>query len=990
MRAPAFRLIERVPRVASPIRGFETILYPVGDGSAITLLTRCDAELSAIRRRRKNCQRIAIRSNSIELYYFHLSLKPVSGSSSEAETRQKLIDRQLTQAGWSLDQRNLLEEYILRHLEPSNSDKFSAEFADYVLIDHDSKPIAIVEAKKTSRDSIAGKRQAADYADLIRAQHNFDPFIFLSNGQSIWFWDRQASAPYRVSGFFSPDDLERLAFLRQYRRGLNIIAPDSIIITRPYQFEAIKRVTEAINLGHRHFLLVMATGTGKTRTMIALVDLLLRSRWVQRILFLADRRELVRQALSAFKEHVPNETRGRVEGKVINEKARIHVTTYPSMMQVYWQLSPGYYDLIIADESHRSIYNRYKVIFDYFAAMQLGLTATPTDYIDHNTFELFKCPDGLPTFYYPYETAVREGYLTNYRVLEALTGFQLQGIKSGQLPAQIQQQLIEKGIDLGEIDFEGTDLERKVTNTGTNDAIVSEFLAKSRKDAGGTLPAKTIIFAMSHRHALEIMESFRRVRPDLQRRGFAEVIDSHMERADKLLDDFKNKEMPRVAISVDMLDTGIDVPSIQNLVFAKPVFSQVKFWQMIGRGTRLWKDPQTGKAKDGFLIIDHWNNFAYFNMKPEGEVINSTEPLPVRLFRERLTKLERQRTTTDLQASAAIDATIDQLRAMLAELPVDEINVRPYVAELTTLAKSETWRRMDLPRWDLVRHSIARLLRLQSDVNLQVMIFELRTEKLAVAYLDRHEEEMEKLRGGIVEALNSLPTTLPEVQANITELVWMTSAGFWDHLDYGRIMDLQYKFAPLMRFHQPQRRDLIRLTLPDEMISRNWIIYGPAGEGAFADSYREQVEAYVRHLSRQLPVLDKLRRAEALDDADLRSLSDALSGADLFITEATLRQVYERPDADLITFMRHILGVEALATRSQQISDMFDSFIQSRSLSATQINFLRTVRSAVLSGARLTVEDMQKPPFSRVGEVRNLFTDEVCKEILDLANNFAA
>ena len=302
-----------------------------------------------------------------------------------------------------------------------------------------------------------------------------------------------------------------------------------------------------------------------------------------------------------------------------------------------------------------------------------------------------------------------------------------------------------------------------------------------------------------------------------------------------------------------MLDTGIDVPSIQNLVFAKPVFSQVKFWQMIRRGTRLWTDPQTGLKKDGFLIIDHWNNFAYFNMKPEGEIINSTEPLPVRLFRERLTKFERQRTTTDPQALAAIDVTIGQLKGMLSALPQDEINVRPHLDELAKLAKSETWRQMDSAGRSL-RHTIARLLRLLGDINLQVMFFELSTEKLAVAYLDRREEEIEKNRKQIIDSLRLLQTGLPEIESQLTKLAWMKSEGFWQHLDYDRIMDLQSTFAPLMRFRQPKRRELIHLTLPDQVVSRRWIIYGPSGEGAFAESYREQVEAYVRNLAEQLPV----------------------------------------------------------------------------------------------------------------------------------------
>lgn len=912
---------------------------------------------------------------------------------TEKETRRLLIDQQLGRAGWSVKQRNTLEEYLLRDSIEStdNGGQGDSEFSDYALLGNNGKPLAIVEAKRSSRDALVGKRQAADYADRIRAVQNFDPFIFLSNGETIWFWDREVSAPYQISGFFTQDDLERLAYLRQYRTPLRGLAPDRSIVDRSYQNEAIKRITEAIEQGQRHFLLVMATGTGKTRTVIALVDLLMRARWVQRVLFLVDRRELARQAMGDFKEHIPQESRVRIEGKTINSKARIHVATYPSMMQVYRELSPGYYDLIIADESHRSIYNRYKVLLDHFAGKQLGMTATPTDYIDHNTFDLFKCPDGLPTFYYPYEQAVEEGHLTNYRVLEAQTAFQLQGIKAGQLPPELQRQLEEKGVDLSELNFEGSDLERRVTNTGTNDAIVHEFFTKCRKDESGTLPAKTIIFAMSHRHAVEILESFRRIRPDLQRRGLAEVIDSHMERADKTLDDFKHKDMPRVAISVDMLDTGVDIPAIQNLVFAKPVFSYVKFWQMIGRGTRLWEDKETGAKKDSFLIIDHWNNFAYFNMKPEGEAASTTEALPVRLFRARLAKLARLLVTHGRERVEVVANVINELQAMLALIPAENVNVRPHLAELAELRQAETWAGMDAGRSDHLNKTIAPLLRLIADVNLQVMIFELRTEQLAIAYFDKHEEEIEKLRGQIVNDLKLLPTSLREVQVHAEKLHWMMSAGFWEHLDYSRIMDLRDTFSPLMRYRQAQKREIIRLNLPDRIVSRRWVIYGPSGEGAFADSYREKVEAYVKRLAQELPALHKLQQGEELDEADLQALSDALNAPDLFITEDTLRQVYERPDADLLTFLRHILGLDTLQSRTKQITELFDNFISDHPhFTATQINFLRTVRTAVLSGARLSNEAMEQPPFSRVGEVQNLFTEEERAEIVMLANKFAA
>jgi type I restriction enzyme R subunit len=287
---------------------------------------------------------------------------------SEAETRQHLIDRQLAQAGWSPQRRNLLDEFLVAK-EDKETFCIGKEYVDYALINRDGKPLAIVEAKRSSRDALAGKRQASDYADRIREKHKFEPFIFLCNGETIYFWDRERYPLRKVSGFFTEEDLARLAFQHQYRASLNQYSPSKNIVDRLYQVEAIKRVTESLEQGQRKFLLVMATGTGKTRTVIALVDLLLRAKWIQRVLFLADRRELVRQALGDFKEHIPNETRARIEGNEVDSTARIHVATYPSMMKVFQQLSPGYYDLIIADESHRSIYNRYLALFQHFDAL---------------------------------------------------------------------------------------------------------------------------------------------------------------------------------------------------------------------------------------------------------------------------------------------------------------------------------------------------------------------------------------------------------------------------------------------------------------------------------------------------------------------------------------------------------------------------------------------------------------------------------------------
>lgn len=913
---------------------------------------------------------------------------------NEAQTRQQLIDNQLANHGWSVTKGNLLEEFHLNSSKASTAEisavtyRAGDEFIDYVMLGQNGKPIGLVEAKRTSRDAVAGKRQAADYADRIQARYGIDPFIFLTNGQEVWFWDRTGYPLRQVSGFFTPDDLARLHFQRNYRQPLHELGPTMTIVDRPYQVEAIKRVTEALTQSRRKFLLIMATGTGKTRTVIALIDLLMRAKWVQRVLFLADRRELVRQALGDFKEHMPNETRARVESGEIDDTARIHVATYPSMMQIYQTLSPGYYDLIVADESHRSIYNRYKALFGYFDTLQLGLTATPTDYVDHNTFQLFECPDGLPTFRYDYDMAIEEEYLAQYRVRDTQTNFQIEGIKAEQLPLEIQRQLTEQGIALEEIDFEGSELERRVTNSGTIDAIVQEMMEKCRKDASGSLPAKTIIFAMSHAHAVRIWEGFNRLYPDLQRRDLAEIIDSHMERAEQTLNDFKQRDMPRIAISVDMLDTGIDIPSLQTLVFAKPVFSLVKFWQMIGRGTRRWTDPETGQLKQDFLIIDFWNNFAYFKLNPQGEVASPTEPLPARLFRLRLEKLVLLH---GLGEQTGVIQTVAQLQTMLRQTPLDNINVRPHSEELVRLSDPKAWMQLDTTQQERLSQQIAPLVRFMPDVSLPIMAFEARTERLAIAHLLGDTAETQSLRTQLLEDLALLPTSLATVQAQAEKLAWVRTDAFWQHLTIGRIADLQATFAPLMRYRQRRRPEVLELNLSDEIARRHWILYGPSGEGAFADTYREQVEAAIQQLAREHPTLRKLQRGEELSAADSATLAAALNRPDLYISEGVLQQVYRLPNARLLDFVRHILGLSRLPSREAEIEAAFERFLADHPhFTATQIRFLRAIRSAVLRQSRLNAQDLQRPPFSHIGAVNKLFSDSQVTAILEFANRLAA
>ncbi len=917
---------------------------------------------------------------------------------SECQTRQGRIDLQLGRAGWAKGSRRLIEEFLVKAADvlcdPQDVYRTTKEFADYALLDRLGRPLAIVEAKRSSRDPLEGERQAADYADALRTEHGTDPFVFLANGDEIWFWHRNLYPPRKVSGFFTEEDLLRLAHLDKFGKPLIGEMPLERIIDRAYQIEAVKTIAEHIEAARRSFLMVLATGTGKTRVAVALVELLQRQERIQRVLFLADRRELVKQALGAFKEHLPGSPRSWIEGGTIDKDAQIHFATYPGMMSLYQRLSPGYYDLIIADESHRSIYEKksYGGVFDHFDSLLLGLTATPTDFLDHNTFQLFDCPDDSPTFYYGYDEAVRDKYLVPYRPVHvARTAFQIEGLKPGELPAEVSEQVREQGVDPDQFSFEGSELERKVTNTGTNDAIVQEFMDNAIKDAVGTLPAKTIIFAVSHKHALELYKSFNRRYPDLQRKGLSKVIDSQMERAERTLDDFKNKDFPRVALSVDMLDTGIDVPSIRNLVFAKPVFSKVKFWQMLGRGTRTWTDPINGRNKADFLVIDHWDNFDYFQVNKDGRAGAVSEPLPSRLFRLRLEKLQILIGRAD---TLSVEHTVRQLRGLVGTLPLENINVAPHAEEIRLFSNSdEPWRSLTDESATRLSHTIAPLLRFSMAGSYPELQFEIQTEQLALAHLRADAGEIDKLRERITEYLALLPINIPEVRPHLEALATARTDAFWGNLTCPRIMQMQETFAPLMRFRNRRPPGIfVRLSLPDQIRRRHWIICGSSGEGAFAETYRAQVEALVKGLAGDNPALQRLQRGEELTPDDIEAVAAALNGPDLFITEERLREAYHQPKAGLADFLRHILNVARLPSREESISRAFDEWVrQHPQLTATQLMFVRTLRKAVMQKAEITsIEALRKPPFSTIGDPERLFKRTELSELFELITTIAA
>jgi type I restriction enzyme R subunit len=906
---------------------------------------------------------------------------------SEAQTRQEIINKRLEAASWRVsDPTMVTAEHPILHQASSST---GVGYSDYVLFAQDGSPIAVVEAKKTSVDAEIGREQAKQYADGLQQMGHPRPFIFYTNGYDIYFWDDARYPPRKVYGFLTRDDLERLRFQNKERQPLSSALIDRSICDRPYQIEAIRRVLEAFTRGRRKALLIMATGTGKTRVTIALIDVLMRCNWVKRVLFLADRNELLKQARNVFKDHLPNATWTRITSKEPLPDKRVYLSTYPTMHGLYPTISPGFFDMVIADESHRSIYKRYKEILVHFDAYQLGLTATPVEYIDRNTFHLFETETGDPTFNYTLEEAVNNmpPYLVNFKVLSVQSRFQLEGIKAGQLPVQIQKKLIEEGKDIEEIDFEGTDLEKRVTNSGTNELMVREFMEQCIKDETGTRPGKSIIFAISHKHALRLEKHFDELYPEYKGR-LARVIDSHDPRAGTeggLLDQFKNPHDPlKVAISVDMLDTGVDIPEVVNLVFAKPVFSRAKFWQMIGRGTRLYANLfGHGKDKEYFLIIDHWKNFAYFQMNPPGKEPSVTLSVPERLFGTRLDKAVAALTVGNQQV---VESTIQAIQDDIAALPPGTVNVKEKAREVSMVAERTYWYGFGLKEIDHLRKEILPLMRTRSAEDFDALRFDIDIVVTETALLNQDQETVERMREHILEKIGELPLSLNQVRAQEAVIRKVKGDGFWTALSEGSLEESRVKLRGLMKHRVKPGREIEKLDLEDITLIKEWVEFGPELERSTVAEYRRKVEEKINGLLASNEGLQKLKRGEELNDFDILSLSEILRSEDPYITEELLQRVYDNRTARFIDFLRHILGLQKLQSRTEVITKAFDDFIaRHNDYSADQIQFMQTLKTFVIEQGKVEKAHLVDRPFTNVHPqgIRGLFDQSEIAEIIE-------
>jgi type I restriction enzyme R subunit len=926
---------------------------------------------------------------------------------NEKLTRKEIIDNRLKQAEWNVtDRTQVIEEFDiqLRVVEDPASPYAGHQFSDYVLLGKDGKPLAVVEAKKTSVDAALGREQAKQYCFNIQSTQGGElPFCFYTNGHNIYFWDLDNYPPKKVFGFPTRADLERYSYIRKARKQLAGELINTKIAGRNYQIASIRAVMEAIEKRKRKFLLVMATGTGKTRTCIALVDALMRAGWAERVLFLVDRIALRDQTLEAFKEHLPNEPRWPKQSeKEIATDRRIYVSTYPTMLNVIRQeeksLSPHFFDLIVVDESHRSIYNTYQEILDYFNTIILGLTATPTDVIDHNTFQLFECEDGVPTFAYSYDEAVNHipPFLSDYQVMKIKTRFQDEGISKRTISLEDQQKLMLEGKEIEEINYEGTEIEKKVINRGTNALIVREFMEESIKDANGVLPGKSIFFCISKAHARRVEEIFDSLYPEYKGE-LAKVLVSEDPRVygkGGLLDQFVHNDMPRIAISVDMLDTGIDVRELVNLVFAKPVYSYTKFWQMIGRGTRLL-EPEKIKPwctqKDNFLILDCWDNFEYFKLNPRGKELKGQIPLPVRLFGVRLEKIEEAQSQIKTEIGYK---EIQKIRIQLEALPKNSVVIMEARNELQRLDDENFWTNLTSDKMEFLEAFVKPLLRTVSDVDFKAMRFEKDIVEVSLAHLAGETEKFETLKESIIEEIGELPLSI-NIVAREQELIRQAQSNhYWANITEDKFDELIQKLSPLMKF----REAVIPLApakfnLKDFVSEKEFIEFGPQHEALSVAKYRELVEKKINELVSGSPILQKLKLGQEITADEAEQLAEDLHNEHPHITIDLLRKVYNHRKAALVQFIKHILGIEQLETFSETVTKAFDAFIARHSyLTSRQLQFLDLLKKFVLEKGDVSKRNLIESPFTMLHPegIRGIFNQKEIDEILLLAQKLVA
>lgn len=876
---------------------------------------------------------------------------------SEAETRDLFIDVLLNEAGWPLtDPRD--REYEVTGM-PNNGGK---GFVDYVLWGADGLPLAVVEAKRTTKSVQIGQQQANLYADCLEEQFGRRPVMFYTNGYEHWLWDDAAGYPPReVQGFYTHDELELMIQRRQTRLHLSGAQVNTEIAGRPYQVRAIKSVDDTFDRKQREALLVMATGSGKTRTAITLIEQMQKANWVKRVLFLADRKALVRQAANAFKAHLP----GSTTVNLITEKtadARVYVSTYPTMMNLIDEVDdqarrfgPGYFDLIVIDEAHRSVYAKYGAIFNYFDALLVGLTATPKDEVDHNTYRLFHLEDGVPTDTYSLDEAVDAGYLVPPKGVSVGTKFLRQGIKYEDLTEEEKDQwdTLEWGEDGPPDEVGAEELNRFLFNEDTVDKVLATLMIDGYKVAGGDRLGKTIIFAKSQKHAEFIGKRFDVAYPELAGH-FARVITHGTPYAQSLIDDFTQKEKaPHIAISVDMLDTGIDVPEVVNLVFFKMVRSKSKFWQMIGRGTRLCADLfAPGQGKKDFLIFDFCGNLEYFSQGLPGSEGSTQKSLSQLLFEGRLglaTALGPD--DSELRAS-----TVRTLHEVVSGMNLDNFVVRPHRKAVERFASADAWGALT-PDDAEAAMMLAGLPSAVRDDGEDAKRFDLLILRRQLAQLDGDAVLAERLRGTVQQIAEALlaKTAIPSVAKQAVLIESVASDEWWIDVTLPMLELVRLRLRSLVRFIEKTSRNPVYTDFEDTINEATEVYLPGITPGTNFERFRAKAAAYLKDHEDHV-ALQRLRRNKQLTQTDLASLEEMLSasgGQKVDIAWAN------EQTGGLGLFVRSLVGLDRAAA-----SEAFEHYLDGTRFSVDQVRFVNLIVDELTANGVLEPKRLFESPYT--------------------------
>lgn len=933
------------------------------------------------------------------------SALPDTISFSEAETRILLIDINIADAGWKLHSNTGHKSQCVREYPVRGMPGESGEgFADYVMWGENGLPVAVIEAKKTIYSPEKGKHQAELYADCLEKMTGQRPVIFYTNGYETRIWDDTFYSPRRVNGFYSREELQLLIDRRKERVDIRTISVNKNISGRYYQEEAIRRVTEhfccdrkpsGFSGSYRKSLLVMATGTGKTRTAIAIVELLVKAGWVSKVLFLADRNALVRQAQNAFREHLPSLSTVNLTRNKEEKNNRIVLSTYPTMMNLIDTAKTdegrfytiGHFDLIIIDEAHRSVYQKYKAIFEYFDAMIVGLTATPKDEVDRDTYKLFDLPKREPTYYYELDQAVRDRVLVPPVEMRVPTKFVLEGIRyhdlSEEEKADYEDTFYDDITDSMPEEIGSSALNSWLFNADTVRKVIDHLLKNGQKVEGGDKLGKTIIFAKNHRHAEFIQTLFYKEFPDYGG-SFLEVIDNYADYALDLLDKFSDrKKLPQIAVSVDMLDTGIDIPEIVNLVFFKPVRSHSKFWQMIGRGTRLCSDLfAPGRDKKNFCIFDVCDNFAFFETTISKEDSGITESISQRVFnrRLRLHQAIRNAPLTLFEIYTQFrEVMLNLLQIELSRIDAESFAARLYLRQLHEYRNREKLGSLNNQDVEEIGETLAPLLQpLEGDE--AARRFDLLIVNLMLAKFEKLPGEARLSNDLVVIAQELLKKKNIRSIAHKEDIIRpLTDIEFVKVMDLPELEEARIALRDLAIYAEGATGNIYYTDFEDELEAGEGSGTEPVFRYDDMEAYMLKVESFLKEHTNHITI-SKLRTNKLITGAELDELERLIFDHGHLGTKEKFREAFGQ-EHPVSWFVRSLVGLDTSAARQE-----FSEFLKAAPMTATQIRFIDIIIEHLSVNGVIEKALLVQPPFTDISDrgVFGVFSDDQVGKIISI------